>query len=149
MVELRRNEGAEIEEELTERRASVDADASGATTLYGGLYKQGTASPDSQRVLAQPSPRGVLRGSRRVSSIEERDRPGEQRSGEYKAVAMEHLGTEALLNLVSPKAKAAAERKKQEDIKSRLAQEFQTQCAGRGNFPVKRMNRQLMARLKL
>jgi hypothetical protein len=77
MVELRRNDQAKIEAELTERRASVDADASGATTLYGGLYKQGTGSPTSQRVLAQPSPRGAVRGSRRVSSIEERDRPGE------------------------------------------------------------------------
>jgi len=116
MVELRGNDRAEIEAPITERRASGVSGAAGATTLYGGLYKEGitstTFNPSSQRALPQASPRRIVGGARRVISIEERDRPGEQRSGEYKAVAMEHLGTEALLSLVSPKAKAAAERRK-------------------------------------
>lgn len=71
MVELRGNDRAEIEAAVTERRASGDADAAGATTLYGGLYKEGTTSPSSQRALPQASPRGVARGLRRTSAINE------------------------------------------------------------------------------
>lgn len=76
MVELRANDQAAIEPAVMERRTSGDGEAAVATTLYGGLFKEGTTSPASQRGPAQASPRGLGGGARRGSSIEERNRYG-------------------------------------------------------------------------